>query len=75
MTELVIETKVWNGLVEVARQRRQKPERLAAQVLRDFLQHQADEDLLARSEQAARRTTFRLAESEEVVRKHRARKK
>jgi hypothetical protein len=44
---------------------------LAQDVLRDFIQHFTDEELLDRSCAAARRTAFRIEESEDVVRHHR----
>jgi hypothetical protein len=44
---------------------------LAQDVLRDFIQHFTDEELLERSSAAARRTPFLIEESEDVVRHHR----
>ena len=44
---------------------------LAERVLQEFVQRVSDEELLARSEQAARRARFRIGEAEEIVRQHR----
>ena len=75
MPEVTIQDTVWQGLVEVAKKRRQKPETLAGAVLREFLQRQADEELLAKSAAAAKKTAFHLADTEEVIRQFRKRKK
>lgn len=71
MVELEIQDALWNELVAVAQRQRTPPQALAEQVLREFLQRASDEALLARSEQAARRTRFRIEETEEIVRQHR----
>lgn len=69
MPELKISQGVWNDFVAIAEKR--KPEALAQDVLRDFIQHFTDEELLDRSCAAARRAPFRIEESEDVVRQHR----
>jgi predicted transcriptional regulator len=74
VAQITIRDPLWENLVQLARKTRKKPESLAAEAVRDFLQRRADEDLLARSERAARRSRFPLAESEEIVRKHRRQK-
>jgi hypothetical protein len=71
VAQLTIPDPLWRQLSAAARRQRQAPERLAEQALRDFLQRAADEDLLARSEQAARRQRFRIHEAEKLVREHR----
>jgi hypothetical protein len=48
---------------------------LVEELLRDFIQHAADDDLLARSEQSARRAGFRMEETEELVRRYRRSKR
>src|ERR1700730_1250957 len=50
---------LWDDLVRVARRHKQKPENLAEKALRDFLRREADEELFARSQTAARRSRFR----------------
>ena len=75
MPEVTIQENVWQGLVQVAKKRRQKPEALARAVLREFLKRQADEDLLAQSAHAANKTSFRISDTEEVIRQFRKRKK
>jgi hypothetical protein len=70
--EVVIRGKLWKDFVALARQRHQKAEVLAEQVLRDYVQRVADEELLCRSARAARGVKFRLQETEEIVRKFRA---
>ena len=73
MVELEIQDAVWDELVAIARQQQTRPEILAEQVLREFIQRASDEALLARSERAARRARFRINETEEIVRQHRRR--
>jgi hypothetical protein len=46
---------------------------LAERVLHEFIQRAADEELLARSERAARRAQFRMEDTEEVLRQYRRR--
>jgi len=71
MPELKISKGIWDDFVAIAEKRKRKPEALAQDVLRDFIQHFTDEELLERSCAAARRTAFRIEESEDVVRQHR----
>jgi hypothetical protein len=74
MVELEIQDALWDDLVAVAQRRRTHPRALAEEVLRDFIQQTADEELLARSERAARRGRFRMEDTEDVVRKYRRRR-
>jgi hypothetical protein len=71
MPELKISKGIWDDFVAIAEKRKRKPEALAQDVLRDFIQHFTDEELLERSCAAARRTPFRIEETEGVVRHHR----
>lgn len=71
MAQLTIQEDLWRRFAAVAQQRRRKPEILAEGLLRDYLQRAADEELLARSEQAARRTSFPIGQTEELIRLHR----
>ena len=75
MAELTIKETVWRKLVQVARRRRKRPEVLANVALREFLQRQADEELLERSSHAAQRTSFSIGQTEELIRQYRKRKK
>lgn len=75
MPEVTVKEKTWQELVEVARRRKKKPESLADTALCEYLQRQADEDLLARSDRAAQKTSFRIRDTEEIIRQHRKRKK
>jgi hypothetical protein len=74
MPDLKIEKHLWEELVSVAGRRKQKPETLARQVLRDYIQQVSDEELLERSAAAARKAPFRMAETEEVIRQYRRKK-
>lgn len=74
MAELHVADKVWQELLEVARQRRKRPEDLADAALREFLQRQADETLLARSSAAARASGLNIGQTEAVIRRYRQRK-
>ena len=75
MAQVTIAEKLWSQFAAVAKQQSQKPEALAGKLLRDYLQRVADEELLARSEHAARRRPFRIDEAEHVVRHHRKTKR
>ena len=74
MAEITIREKVWQELVAIARRRHQKPEELADAALREFLQRQADEELLEQSSRAARDAEFPIRATEEIIRQHRRRK-
>jgi hypothetical protein len=71
MAELTIQEGLWNDLVAVAQRQRTPPQELAERVLRDYIQRTSDEELLARSERAARRARIRMADAEEIVRQYR----
>jgi hypothetical protein len=75
MAEVRIQETVWQPFVAVARRQKKRAQALVETVLQDYVQRQADEELLRRSERAARRTRFRQSESEEIVRRHRRRAK
>ncbi|MSQ93334.1 MAG: hypothetical protein EXR98_02120 [Gemmataceae bacterium] len=75
MVEVSIQENTWQGLVQVARRRRKKPADLADEALREFLQRQADEELLEKSSRAAQKTSFHIRDTEEIIRQHRKRKK
>ena len=75
MVELEIEEALWNEFVAVAQRQQTPPQALAERVLRKFIQQVSDEELLARSERAARRARFRTDETEEIVRQHRRAKR
>lgn len=75
MAEVTIKDQLWQGIKTVARRKRRKPERLAETVLQEFLLRQADEQLLSRSEHAARRSPFRIEDTEEMIRQYRRRKR
>jgi hypothetical protein len=75
VAEVTIQETTWQDLLRVARKRRKKPEILADQALREFLQRQADEDLLEQSSRAARDAPFRTRDTEEIIREYRKQKK
>ena len=75
MAPVVIREPIWNDLVAVAKSRRQKADALVEQVLRDFVRGVSDQDLLIRSEHAARRAKFRVEATEDIIRRHRRRKR
>jgi predicted nucleic acid-binding protein len=75
VAEVTIKESVWQELVQVARRRRKKPEHLADAALREFLQRQADEELLEKSSRAAQKTSFPISQTEELIRQYRKRKK
>ena len=67
MAEIKVRDRVWHDFVLVAKQKQKKPEALAERLLRDFLERAADEDLLKRSVQAARRSPFTVGEIEAAI--------
>lgn len=71
MPQLEIRKGLWQEFVAIAEKQKQKPETLAQQVLREYVQRFTDEELLERSSAAARRAPFRTDETEEVVRSYR----
>jgi hypothetical protein len=73
MVGLEIHDALWNDFMAAAQRHGTPPQALAEQLLRDFIQRVSDEEVLARSEQAGRRARFRMAESEEIVRRYRRR--
>ncbi len=75
MVEIEIQDALWDEFAAIARSQRTPPEALAEQVLREFVQRVSDEALLARSERAARRSRFRIEETENIIRQHRSRKR
>jgi hypothetical protein len=75
LAEIVIQETLWKDVVPLARRRHQKVAALVEQVLRDYVQQVADEELLARSARAARLVKFRMQESEEIVKRFRESRK
>jgi hypothetical protein len=71
MPAVQIRQGLWNDLVLAAEEKRQKPEALANQVVRDFLQRLADDDLLTRGARSARRSPLRTGDTEEAIRRYR----
>lgn len=71
MPELKISQGVWNDFVAIAEKQKRKPEALAQDVLRDFIQNSTDEELLERSCAAARHMPVRIKETADVIRDHR----
>jgi len=71
MPELNIPKGLWDEFVAVAEKQKKTPEKLAQQVLCDYVQQFTDEGLLERSSAAARRAPFRMNETEDVVRGYR----
>jgi hypothetical protein len=75
LAEIVIQETLWKEFVALARRRHQKAEALVEQMLRDYVQQVADEELLAHSARAARRANFRMQETEEILKKFRESRK
>ena len=73
MADLIVKEAIWKEIVEIAKRRRKKPEELANVALREFLQREADEELLRQSNRAAQKTRFPISETEEIIRQHRKR--
>ena len=75
MPDLKIRQALWNDLQAAAAKQGKPPESLASKALQEFLNRQADDDLIARSQLAARRAKLRIGETEQTIRRHRARKR
>jgi hypothetical protein len=73
MAEVRVRDRLWQDFVTVAQKQQKAPQALVQRVLEDYIQRVTDEELLARSARAARRTRFRLGQTEEVVRRYRHR--
>ena len=71
MPKIEIRQSLWDHLVAAAQRQKQKPEAVAQQALREYLERLSDEELLQQSAAAARRAPFRIEESEEIVRQRR----
>jgi hypothetical protein len=74
MPDLKIRQQLWNDLQAAAARQGQPPESLVTKALQEFLDRLADEDLIARSQRAARRSKLPIAETERAIRRRRARK-
>jgi hypothetical protein len=71
VAEVTLQENLWQRLVTIAIQQRRKPEALAESILREYLQRVADEKLLAETGRVARRTKFRMVDTEAIIRQHR----
>ena len=71
MAEIKVRDQVWRDFVSVAKKKQKKPEALAERLLRDFLERTADEDLLRRSLQTARRSPYSISQIEAAVKARR----
>jgi uncharacterized protein len=74
MPDLKIRQALWNDLQAAAAKQGEQPESLASKALKEFLDRLADDDLIARSQRAARRAKLRIGEAEQAIRRHRSRK-
>lgn len=74
MVELDVQEELWNDFAAAAERQGVPPQRAVEELLRDFVARAADEQLLARSEQAARRARFRAADSEALIGQYRHRR-
>lgn len=73
MAEVTIHESVWHDFKALAARQRRKPSQLAQQVLREYVQRVSDEDLLASSARAGRRSKLCMADTERIVRAYRKR--
>lgn len=71
MAELTVRESLWKEFVHVGKKMGKKPETLAERAMRDFLERLADEELLARSERAARKARFDIRKTEAIIRDYR----
>ena len=74
MLELTIRKGPWADFIERAEKQHKNSEKLAQQVLQEYIRRVSDEDLLGRSASAARRAPFRINATEKVIRSDRQKK-
>ena len=74
MPDLKIRQQLWNDLKAAAARQGQPPESLATKALQEFLDRLADEDLIARSLRSAHRSKLPIGDTEQAIRRYRARK-
>jgi hypothetical protein len=74
MPELKIRPELWKDLQAAADRQGDSPHVLALKILRDFVKQLAENEFIAASQRAARRSKLRIAETEQAIRRHRARK-
>lgn len=71
MAEIRLRDQLWQSFVRVARSKQKRPEVLAENVLSEFVERAADEDLLRRSAKTARRSPLTVAQIEAGVKARR----
>lgn len=71
MADVSIAGKVWREFVLLAERQKRNPQALAENVLRDYIQRVADEQLLADSRQDARKAKIASKDVEELIRQYR----
>lgn len=74
MRTLTVQESLWTELENAARKRHLSAQKLADVALREYLERAADEELLRCSQSAAKRASFPIERSEQLVRQHRSRK-
>jgi hypothetical protein len=74
MAEVTVSEALWTDLAAAAGRQRRRPEALVERVLRDYLCRLADEELIEETTHAARRTKFRTADTETIIRQYRRNK-
>jgi hypothetical protein len=71
MPAIQIRQGLWKHLLTAAEKQHKKPELLANQAVQDFLLRMADEELLVRSEKAARHSPLSPHNTESAIRNYR----
>lgn len=69
MTDIHIRDRTWSRLVTLAEARGVSPAKMTEQALSEFLDRQADEDLLRRSSAAAQRSKMTMAAADVAIRR------
>jgi hypothetical protein len=70
-----LDEALWQELMLSARNRPRIARNLLEKAVREFLERAADEELLARTAREARRAKFKIEDTEEIIRRHRARQR
>lgn len=75
MAQITIREPLWSEITGLVRRKGKSPTAVAEKALREFLERQEAEELLARSDRIARKARFKLADTEKLIQTFRERRK
>ena len=65
--QLQVSSRLWKDLMSAAERKSRKPQAMAKEALRDYLQRLEDDELFEQSCAAAKRSGFDFRKTEEVI--------